>query len=221
MNFPKLISNYLAKTSSFRKIQILMPHAHIDHMAQRSLNLNSLIKPLILNNYCVQKDIYNFKNINVTAKWFKHKNCGDFTSNMLTGNKQCIPYAFVSQYNGPNNVVINSKKDYEDIYNQNQYLAWTLIHREAINHLAIRVDNIEYWFEYFSKSKEFNVATGLQVSYDKNLLQFSLEADRILHEFKNGSVEYIPGFFVEFIERKNNREGFEHGNAINIFESTR
>jgi 4-hydroxyphenylpyruvate dioxygenase-like putative hemolysin len=45
-------------------------------------------------------------------------------------------------------------------------------------------------------------------------------ADKIKYKFIDGEYE-VPRSFVEFVERRNNREGFENNNASKIFNSTK
>jgi 4-hydroxyphenylpyruvate dioxygenase-like putative hemolysin len=100
-------------------------------------------------------------------------------------------------------------------------LAWTLIHGNAINHIALTHDNIEQLFNNIRKDPKLNLATELQYSEDKKLMQFSLEADKIKYEFRNGDVDFLPGYFIEFIQRIDDRDGFEVSNASKIFDSTK
>jgi hypothetical protein len=69
------------------------------------------------------------------------------------------------------------------------------------------------------KKNGFILNGEIQVSDDKNLLQFSLKADRVEKHFAEGN-KMVYGSFIEFIERLNGREGFHTRNASKIFEST-
>jgi 4-hydroxyphenylpyruvate dioxygenase-like putative hemolysin len=64
-----------------------------------------------------------------------------------------------------------------------------------------------------------NPDAPLQVSEDKKLLQFSTKSTLYPVKFKEGAFE-IPRNFIEFIERKDNREGFSEKNANVVFNST-
>jgi len=109
------------------------------------------------------------------------------------------------------------------IKRENDYVAWTLLHNNDINHIAIEVYDI---YEVVKKLKEDgtiqfnNEDNPVNVSKDGNLLQASTVADKILYRFPDNELHIVPYAFVEFIQRKNNREGFESGNAAQIFKST-
>jgi 4-hydroxyphenylpyruvate dioxygenase-like putative hemolysin len=118
------------------------------------------------------------------------------------------------------NLKMATPQEYDQLQARNQYLGWTLIHGEAINHVALVTPNIENFYSQLQLDPQVNIATGLQVSQDRKLKQFSLQADQILHTFPNGEIRSVPAYFVEFIERINGREGFEVGNARQIFKST-
>lgn len=211
MNFKNLFDNYLKNVPTLGHVlQKHISNYHIDHLAHRSLNYYDIIKYYKSRHFILQKDEYLFKNINVKAMWLKNTN-------------DVIPRIFASQYIGslPDDLSINSKKEYEDIYNHSQYLAWTLIHGNAINHIALTHDNIERLFNNIRKDDKLTLATELQYSQDQKLIQFSLEADKIKYKFRNGDGEYVPGYFIEFIQRIDNRDGFETSNASNIFDSTK
>ena len=60
------------------------------------------------------------------------------------------------------------------------------------------------------------MSNNLQISEDQNLIQFSTKAEDNLVKFTEGYFN-IPAFFIEFIERKNNREGFSEKNANYTF----
>jgi hypothetical protein len=210
MNFRNLFDNYLKNVPTLGYVlQKHLNNYQIDHIAHRSLNYFDILKYYQNKKYKLQKDEYLFKDMNVKAMWLKN-------------NSLIIPRVFISQYVGdlPNNLTINSKKDYENIYNHSQYLAWTLIHGNAINHIALTHNNIEQLFDNIKRDPELSLATDLQYSKDNKLIQFSLQADKIKHKFGNGDEELLPGYFVEFIQRLDNRDGFEVSNASKIFNST-
>ena len=110
---------------------------------------------------------------------------------------------------------------YQDIYQLNQYLAWTLIYRHyVVNHFAIEIENIEKLYQQLNEDKIINISSNLQVSEDKKLLQFSTKAENNLVKFTEGFFD-IPTNFLEFVERKDNRDGFSEKNADIIFDSTK
>jgi len=86
--------------------------------------------------------------------------------------------------------------------------------------LAIQTTNIQKLYDDMKKDKNIEIANDIQQSEDKKLLQFSLKADDIKYNFKSGETEIIPGYFVELIERIDDREGFDTNNANTIFDST-
>ena len=184
----------------------------VDHWAHRSLGSSQLISNYKKMGYTLMNDVYNFPRFNATANWL----CNPHSKNERV---------FVSQYinNINNNKMIpeiNSAKDYEDVYNKNQYLAWTLVFGNDINHIAIFVKNIHKWYDIIKSDPNLKPSTDIQQSSDGNLLQFGLKSDLVKHTFKDGSRLNIPSYFVEFAERKNGREGFESQNADAIFDST-
>ena len=116
---------------------------------------------------------------------------------------------------------IISYKLYREIWEKNQYLAWTLVHRNNINHVAIEVTDINFAFEKVSAILPINnPETPIQISEDKNLLQFTTKSSLKSVLFEEGPFN-IPHNFIEFIERKNNRDGFSMKNADIIFNSTK
>lgn len=199
----------------------------IDHYAYRTFNINNILDKY--PEYNLEKDKYIFNN-NVSARWLSHEN---------------KPSIFVSQYNGilndkniKKNSTINLDKlnfymkkpiipefsFYEQVNDYDQYLGWTLIFKNRINHIAFLVDNIEethYQIKNnFPEYKINNSDNPIQISNDKNLLQFSIMSEKIPLKFSDVYKE-IPFTFIEFVERKNNRIGFESQNAEKIFDSTK
>ena len=113
---------------------------------------------------------------------------------------------------------------YKQVNKYNQYLGSTLLFRNQINHVAFLVDDIKETCEeiknQFPKYALNNPEQPIQVSQDKELLQFSINADLVDYEFADG-VRKVPFNFIEFVERKNGRRGFEGKNAEKIFTSTK
>jgi hypothetical protein len=131
-----------------------------------------------------------------------------------------IPRVFSSLYIGKelDEHMIYSHKRYEELLKQNHYLAWTLLFPYEVNHIGFEVSDIKD--VYMNLKKDGFILNGdIQVSDDKNLLQFSLKADRVEKHFVEGN-RTVYGSFIEFIERLNGREGFHTRNASKIFEST-
>jgi 4-hydroxyphenylpyruvate dioxygenase-like putative hemolysin len=204
------LNKYTKLTPTFRYIKTTLfknKHIKIDYIAHRSFDYNVLKSYYQHNNFKLQPEQYRFDNINVEATWLK-SNCYRI---------------FLSEYKGSNNFSINSYEDYKKIQSYNDYVAWTLLHKDDINHVAITVDDIE---EIIAKIKQDGSITlnnednPIQVSSDKKLLQASTIADKISYKFPNGEIHLVPYTFVEFIQRKDNREGFETANAATILKST-
>ena len=157
--------------------------------------------------YTRMNDVYSFPRFKTTATWL----CSPQSKNQRVFVSQCIDDEIAE---------IKSAKDYEDIYNKNQYLAWTQVFGNDINHMAISVKNIAKWYDIINSDPKLKLSTNLQTSRDGDLLQFGLKSDLMKHTFMDGSTLVIPSYFVEFAERKNGREGFESQNADAIFDST-
>ena len=234
------VKKYIDLTPSFQKIFKLFSQNNqspiLDHYAIRSFNLSNSLKPLLKAKYIQQKNTFSFPNHHATATWFYH-------------SQFQIPRVFTSQYNSiytdPN--LINSNLDlneinhyiqnpnmkpsfylYQTIQDKNQYLAWTLLHRNLINHIAFETPNIHLITNQIKNNgfKINNETNPIQVSEDGLLLQSSIQADKVKYPFCDKE-EWVPGGFVEFIERRYNpetgekREGFETQNANVIFNSTK
>ena len=225
------LRNFLKHSKQFHNIADNMFNNvfKIDHYAYRTFDMYSLIEKLEKDNeYKLEKDEYTFGN-NVSAKWMSR---GD------------DPFIFVSQYDGIlkdefiksrsflnldklhfyiKNPVAPEFEFYKKVNEYNQYLGSTLLFRNQINHIAFLVNDIEETCEKiktdFPKYTLNNPDEPIQVSEDKELLQFSINADLVEYKFTDG-VQQIPFNFIEFVERKNGRIGFEGKNAQKIFTST-
>jgi 4-hydroxyphenylpyruvate dioxygenase-like putative hemolysin len=206
-----MLKTYIKQTPSLYKLASKYKLINIDHIAHRCLRMNDMIKLIHKYkklDYILQTTQYSFHELNVKAIWLHKTNA-------------IIPRIFISSYQGDNIPNIpNNINEYYQIQSDNQYLAWTLLHGTRLNHIALSSNHIEHLYESIKKDNDFNLATTLQTSQDGDLLQFSLESDKIQYTFANKSTQSIPGCFVELIERRNNREGFEANNATKIFEST-
>lgn len=208
-------NKYTKLTPTFRYVKkfLFNKKVKIDHIAHRSFNYQPLKTFYCQNNFVVQRDRYVFNNIKTTAIWLKSLNPHSFR-------------IFLSQYEGDErckDIKINSYQDYKIIQQGNDYVAWTLLHKNDINHVAIEVDDIEEIIEKVKKDGTIqlnNEDNPIAKSKDGKLLQASTVADKILYEFPNGETRLVPYTFVEFIERKDGREGFETKNATKIFTST-
>jgi hypothetical protein len=201
----------------------------LDHFAYRSFNMAPIAKRFMNEGYQLENDKYEFAN-NVSARWLSHAR---------------YPSLFVSQYNGTSRdlklkqkIKINLEEVdeiikcrekltyslYKEIASTNQYLAWTLLFENKINHVAFQVADIEEAVRQiktdFPEYQINNPEDPIQVSQDGDLMQFSIKADMIDYKFNDG-IHKVPFSFTEFVERKNGRRGFETQNASKIFESTK
>lgn len=206
-------------------------YLRFDHLALRSLDdnyydSNEFKKITEINKYQKMNDIYEFPKYKVNATWYKQK----FPTIQKSNN---IPRIFASWHNKDLSQISPEIQDkiqkninlyfneYLDIYNNNQYVAWTYLFGHDINHIALEVNDIEYATEnLISQKYKFNSEGGIyKISKDKNLIQTSIMADEIEFNFKDKK-EKVPYSFIEFVQRKNNRDGFETESANKIFSST-
>jgi hypothetical protein len=212
MRFHNQMQKYIRNTPSYLHIvKNYFNYAIIDHIAHRSFDYEPLIRRYEKCGFKVQDAKYTFPSINVEGTWLKHE------------KNNSVYRIFVSQYMKPTDYVIQSYKDYKRVQVENDYVAWTLLHRFDINHIAIVTDNIH---DLVSKLKKDTVvqlndpSDPIKISADGKLLQASTVADKIEYQFPNGEVEEVPYAFVEFVQRIDGREGFESDNARQIMKST-
>jgi hypothetical protein len=213
--FTSQFNKYVKYTPTFRYVKkyLFNNRVKIDHVAYRSFDYQPLKTYFCQNNFVVQKERYVFENIKTSAIWLKSLNPDCFR-------------IFLSQYDGDEqckNIKIDSFQDYKTIQKGNDYVAWTLLHKNDINHIAIEVDDIEEIIEKVKIDgtiKLNNEHNPIVKSDDGKLLQASTISDKILYKFPNGDIKIVPYSFVEFIQRKDGREGFETKNATQIFKST-
>ena len=140
------LKNFFNASKQFQNISKKMFNNNykIDHFAYRTFDISDITHNY--QSYIMEKDRYKFNN-NVSARWLSKKN---------------EPSIFVSQYDGilADKKLINTSinlgklsyyinceqiKDYEYykcINNYDQYLSWTLLFRNKINHIAFLVDDI-------------------------------------------------------------------------------
>lgn len=243
------INKYLRNSNTLRIIHQKVFNSQpmvFDHLAHRSFKNDEISFEYTskYDNFIWMKDDFYFESHNASANWldnYKELNRfrNEFTDERLLGT----PKLFISTYNGVEsdknlkdlksfekeeiNFYINNPNEFVpySLYNKlsklNQYLAWTLVHRNDVNHVAILVNDIE---SILNKTKEHveinNPSAPIQISEDKKLLQFSTVSEIDKVQFKD-SFENIPTNFVEFIQRIDNRNGFSQKNANIIFNSTK
>jgi len=210
MNLLEKITKYYQHTPSFHYVQRrFFPKTPLvfDHVAHRSFGYTPILSYYAYLGFRQQHDHYNFPNMSVHAIWLRHPSFR----------------VFLSQYEEPVFHQIKSYEDYERIQKQNDYVAWTLLHKDDINHIAIQVPNLEEMVDKVKRDGHLplnNPDKPIEESEDGNLRQASTVADKMVYTFPNGDKREVPYAFVEFIERRNGREGFETKNAAQIFTST-
>jgi len=199
----------------------------VDHIAFRSLykGMNKFDTTI----YEKKNEVYHFPEYNVKAnEYYKYNKftreyplrifssyyageCHDGSILNLLKNKN-IDFGEMYSYH-----------DYLKIYNWNQYVAWTMLHKDTINHIAFQVDDLQKVTNSmmddgftFSKVNDQIINT----SPDGNLLQSSHISIKNLYKFTDGH-HNVPYTFLEFVERRNGREGFSESNANQIMHSTK
>jgi hypothetical protein len=216
----------------------------LDHISHRTFK-NDLVSHNYIkkhDNFKLMNDRFRFTNHHIYAEWWdntKNKNLyNDTMDKRFYGEPKLFIFTYKGVKNDPN--LINSNIDidkidfhiknpdsiisyklYREIWEKNQYLAWTLVHRNEVDHVAIEVTDINVAFEKVNAILPINnPETPIQISKDENLLQFSTKSTLKSVLFEEGPFN-IPHNFIEFIERKNNRNGFSMKNADIIFNSTK
>lgn len=199
----------------------------VDHIAFRSLykGMNKFDATI----YEKKNEVYHFPEYNVKAnEYYKYNK---FTreyplrifSSYYAG--ECHDGSILNLLKNKNNEFgeMYSYHDYLKIYNWNQYVAWTMLHKDTINHIAFQVDNLQKVTNSmmddgftFSKVNDQIINT----SPDGNLLQSSHISIKNLYKFTDG-YHNVPYTFLEFVERRNGREGFSESNANQIMHSTK
>jgi len=199
----------------------------VDHIAFRSLykGMNKFDSTI----YEKKNEVYHFPEYNVKAnEYYKYNKftreyplrifssyyageCHDGSILNLLKNKN-IDFGEMYSYH-----------DYLKIFNWNQYVAWTMLHKDTINHIAFQVDDLQKITNSmindgftFSKVNDQIINT----SPDGNLLQSSHISIKNLYKFTDGH-HNVPYTFLEFVERRNGREGFSESNANQIMHSTK
>jgi hypothetical protein len=242
--------NILHKTTAFAKTNNLHTHIYnkyqkhilgVDHIAFRSLYKGQ--NKFDMSIYEKKNEVYHFPEYNVKAnEYYKINKEVDskyplriFSSYYVDDEKRENIKNMISSLENKEFGSVYSYNDYLNIYNWNQYVAWTMVHKDTINHIAYHVDDIErLTYKMIKDGFKFNSSqTGesskksinslhnvINVSPDGNLLQSSILSDKKLYQFTDG-YHVIPYTFVEFVERRNGREGFSEMNANNIMHSTK
>jgi len=123
--------------------------------------------------------------------------------------------------------------DYQHLLNESEYAAWVIYNRYYLNHFTISVHHLPVQYNTIAQFNRFLERIGItlndsggkvKTSPDGNLIQSATVAQQLPATFTttDGQVETHPiaGSYVEFAERRHEREGFEAQNADKIFEST-
>ena len=216
----KLFDLYKNETKSFNTIITKYNRCikGIDHVAFRSLGSIQFD-----NKYILQPDTFKFNQYNANAEWLKVDN--DFKRVFLSYYEGHLTDDNFSDKNKIKNIMDKKKLSYEDYYyvqSKNQYLAWTLLHKNKLNHVALEVFDIhEIVDQLINDGYTFNIVDNSMYSFGKKnkLIQASLMADKYPYKFSDGE-KIIPYSFVEFIQRVDNVDGFDTNNANNIVTST-
>ena len=199
----------------------------VDHIAFRSLykGMNKFDDTI----YEKKNEVYHFPEYNVKAnEYYKYnKLTREYPLRIFSSYYagECHDGSILNLLKNKNNDFgeIYSYHDYLKIYNWNQYVAWTMLHKDTINHIAFQVDDLQKVTNSmmddgftFSKVNDQIINT----SPDGNLLQSSHISIKNLYKFTDGH-HNVPYTFLEFVERRNGREGFSESNANQIMHSTK
>jgi len=216
-----MLNCYIKNTPSLSKIILNYGKKYlqnIDHLAIRTFEPEKMDKIFRQQKYKKMDDLYFFPQHKACATWYK------------TNSE--IPRIFMSSYLGAHYDVFDVEKiqkyryeglkygDYLELQKKNQYLAWTLLFPNKVNHLAFTVENLHQFCDVLEKDNFLlnNRGNPIQISKDGLLKQASIVADKVDYQFLDGLYK-VPYGFVEFVERY--RDGFEQENAHKIFDSTK
>jgi len=199
----------------------------VDHIAFRSLykGMNKFDNTI----YEKKNEVYHFPEYNVKAnEYYKYNKLTTeyplrIFSSYYAG--ECHDGSIINLLKNKNNEFgeIYSYHDYLKIYNWNQYVAWTMLHKDTINHIAFQVDDLQkVTNSMIDDGFTFSKVNGqiINTSPDGNLLQSSHISIKNLYKFTDG-YHNVPYTFLEFVERRNGREGFSESNANQIMHSTK
>ena len=260
-----------------------------DHVAFRTFRHAGgigIFRPFLLHNGYLEMDSYEFPTKKLHARWFKPPTpelprffISEIKDESLSRAAQQVIFDNLTDDHFQ---LLHTKRpdeldvmpypiaadELEFLRRESEYAAWTIIHGNRVNHIAINVADIraggderDGWVESIEQVVDLLGMHGFQMlttgtplaagsvglvagsslvppaagkrvintSRDGLLAQASVMADpfRILlrpDKSECGAAATkrttVGGGFVEFIERKKGREGFEPENALNIFNST-
>ena len=123
--------------------------------------------------------------------------------------------------------------DYKLANDESEYVSWVLNNQYYLNHFTISVHALPTGYNTIEQFNDFLESIGIQlndsggkvkVSHDGKLRQSAAVSNTVDVLFQTTSGDpvqaTVPGSYVEFAERIDGRDGFDPGNANNIFEST-
>ena len=207
------------------KYPFIMPQ--IDHMAYRFLSdkeLKQYEKQMDLKYECKDKLDFPLKstdNYYKHAYWYSHPNYPrTFSSyiDILEEDRLLIKEIVESN--------ISKQDKYKKFKDVDQYMAWTSIWKDDINHLAFELSDYPDDFDIIINNMIKDL--GLDMNrYGKNKDIMMVSQDGLLRQCstKSDVVEGIPKAYIEFVCRSKDdkgvkRDGFDTFSANNIFEST-
>lgn len=207
------------------KYPYIMPK--IDHIAFRFLSKEEWLEfHNSMDNDFVCRDRLDFP-LKSTDKYYKHAH---WYSHPYFPRVFCSYIDVLDEDKDEINIINDTsmtvKEQYDGLKKLDQYLAWTTIWKDDINHLAFDLSDYPGDFEDIIgdmihglnlEMNKFGSHGGIvMVSRDGLLRQCSTKSD---------IVDDIPKSYIEFVDRKRDesgkiRDGFDTFSANNIFEST-
>jgi len=197
-----------------------------DHIAFRNLSKLETIDKDYIDK---QVDVYHFPHYHSQAEWFKFNKIypfkrlfGSYYMNVDNDKKLNKADKRLVRYIINNPQTRLSYDMYHKINYKNQYLGWTLMHHDKINHIALAVNDIHNLVNKLEQDGyTLNKVKGnvIHSGLDGKLLQASIMSDIVDYQFRDGMFK-IPGSYVEFVQRIDNVDGFNNDNANNIMNST-
>jgi len=155
------------------------------------------------------------------AHWYNHTVFSRIFASyidILDTDKETIEYICNSD--------MSKKEKYNALKKIDQYLAWTYIWGEDINHIAFELSEYPDDFETIIEKMKQDLNLTMN-KFGKNESEIMISQDKLLKQAstKSDIVDEIPKAYIEFVDRSYNkygvkRDGFDTFSANNIFEST-
>lgn len=204
-----------------------------DHMAFRSIsttNFNQLSSHILSEGFEQQPDIIEIPvkkrtDVYKFARWYKNNNFIVPRIFLSMGYTTMYHDSIINSTNSHYcNLCQVSHNSIDYRYKKLQqlgddYIPWTFLHGDEINHIAINMSDYENFEEVILQmAKDLNLDMNnnnnniFQISNDKKLIQCSTKSDDFYDQY--------PKNYIEFVKRIDGREGFEGNNAYSIFKST-